>query len=429
MATTRRQFIKRGAGALSAGLLMPQILFARRKAAADGNRRILVVVQLNGGNDGLNTVIPYTEARYAALRPMIGFKEHELKDGQGKSTILNSEFALHPSLGELKQFYDERKLAVILGVGYPDPDYSHAISMQRWQVGSADSKKKSGWLGRYADSVLLGKDELAGVVVGSSFAQTVFRGERRSAPLINKLGEGAFTIFSPSERGIFTETIRAINKREFAQGSFLEAITQALRSADKGSESVQGAVARYRSSVAYPETNPAAIALKTVAVLAAGLPDSYIFHVAFPGFFDTHARQIGTSADNYSNRLLGVHATEMRRLSEAIKLFYDDMKEHQLNENCLLMTYSEFGRRPYENASMGTDHGTASNLFVVGDAVKGGDLYGMQPSLAASDLSAEGDMRFTTDFRSVYATVLDRWLAEIESARILGANFPHMGFL
>lgn len=429
MATTRRQFIKRSAGALSAGLLMPQILFARRKIMTGSDRRILVVLQLNGGNDGLNTVIPYKDGRYAALRPTLGFKEEELKDAQGKSTILNGEFGLHPSLPELKQLYDEGRLAAVLGVGYPDPDGSHAISMERWQTGNADAGKKSGWLGRYADSVLLGKDELAGVNIGSSFAQTVFRGERRSVPLINRLGEGAFTVFSPSERGNFTDTIRAIHRREFAQGSFMGAITQALRSAEKGSESLQSAVAQYRSSVVYTATNPVAMALKTVAVLAAGLPDSYIFHVAYTGFFDTHARQIGSSADNYRNKLLGVHATEMARLSEAIKLFYDDMKEHGLNENCLLMTYSEFGRRPYENASMGTDHGTASNLFVVGDAVKGGDLYGLQPSLAAGDFDAEGNLRFTTDFRSVYATVLDRWLAEIESERILGARFPHLGFL
>jgi uncharacterized protein (DUF1501 family) len=429
MATTRRQFIKRSAGALSAGLLMPQILFARRNSAADPRRRILVVLQLNGGNDALNTVIPYKDARYAALRPALAFKEEELKDAQGRPTLLNGEFALHPSMGGLKQMYDEGKMAAVLGVGYENPDLSHALSMDIWQAGNTVTGKRSGWLGRYADNVLQGRDELAGVVVGASFAQRVFRGERRTAPLVNKLGEGAFNIFSPAERANFTNTFRAINRREFAPGSFKEAITQASRSADKGSESLQNAVARYRSSVSYPETNPAALALKTVAVLASGLPDSYLFHVSYQGFFDTHARQIGSSADNYRNRLIGVHATEMRRLSEAIKLFYDDMKEHGLNENCLLMTYSEFGRRPYENASMGTDHGAAGNLLVVGDAVKGGDLYGLQPSLAASDFDAGGNLRFTTDFRSVYATLLDRWLAEIESERILGARFPHLGFL
>lgn len=429
MATTRRQFIKRTAAATAAGLLLPGITFARRGEGATGSRRILVVVQLVGGNDGLNTVIPYKDARYYALRPTLGFKEEELRDADGKPTVINGEFGLHPALKELKQMYDERKLAIVLGVGYPNGDLSHAASTEIWQTAEVGAARRFGWLGRYADHLLQGKPDFAAVAVGTSTIAKTFIGERRAVPLVTRLGESGFALNFIPERNNFTTTFRALHGREFPQGSLYNAITQAARGAERGAESVQEALTRYQSSVVYAATNPLAQALKTVAVLATGLPDSYLFHVSYPAFFDTHSQQIGTQADRYRDKFAGFHALEMRRLSEAIKLFFDDLTEQGLADNVMLMTYSEFGRRPNENASLGTDHGTSSNLFVIGDHVRGGDLYGAQPSLSTMQLDLDGNQRFTTDFRSVYATVMDNWLAEIESERILGARFPHLGFL
>ncbi|HKP13262.1 MAG TPA: DUF1501 domain-containing protein, partial [Blastocatellia bacterium] len=137
----------------------------------------------------------------------------------------------------------------------------------------------------------------------------------------------------------------------------------------------------------------------------------------------------GTAQDQFRNKLVGAHAVEMQRLSEAIKSFTDDMTEQGLADHTVLMTYSEFGRRPNENASNGTDHGTASSMFVVGNAVKGGDLYGLQPSLDPADYDAAGNVKFTTDFRSVYATLLDGWMPGGDSRRILGGDFAPLGFL
>ena len=428
MATTRRQFIKRGAGAVSAGLLMPHVLFARRGTEAGDGRRILVVIQLTGGNDGLNTVIPYTDARYYALRPTLGFKAEELKDADGRSTLLNGEFGLHPALKEFKQFYDAGKLAIVLGVGYPDADLSHAISTDVWQTAEISGARRFGWLGRYADHALLGKSDFAGLAIGSSYMPRAFLGEKRAVPLINRLGESSFAVNFTPEYANFTTTLRALYSREAPAGSFKDAILQATRGADRGGENLQAALARYQSNVVYPAGNPLAQALRSVAVLAAGLPDSYLFHVSYPCFFDTHSRQVGTDADGYRNKSLGYHALDLGRLSEAVKVFYDDMTGQGLADNLLLMTYSEFGRRPNENASLGTDHGTASNLFVLGDRVNG-DFYGRQPSLATTELDGEGNPRFTTDFRSVYATVIDNWLAEIDSAQVLGARYPHLDFI
>ena len=428
MATTRRHFIKQSAGALSVGLMMPRILFARRGESQTGERHILVVVQLTGGNDGLNTVIPYKDSRYYTLRPNLGFKEAELKDDEGKSTIINSEFGLHPAMKEFKKLYDDGKAAIINGVGYGSATLSHGIATDVWHTANTSGSARLGWLGRYADQTLQGKPDFSAVSVGSSYMPKVFAAEKVAVPLVSRLGETSFVVNWGSERQNFSNTFKAIYKHEAPPGSFQGAITLAAREADTGGEGLQAAVQQYRSRVVYPETNPLAAAMKTVAVLAAGLPESYIFHVAYPCFFDTHAKQIGTDADGYRNKLAGIHALEMSRLSEATKLFHDDMNEQGLGDNYLLMTYSEFGRRPNENASSGTDHGTASNLFVVGNKVKGNDLYGLQPSLNVTDLDADGNVRFTTDFRSIYATVLDKWLGS-DSRSILGGSFENIGFL
>jgi len=166
-----------------------------------------------------------------------------------------------------------------------------------------------------------------------------------------------------------------------------------------------------------------------VAILATVFPESVLFHITYFGQFDTHARQIGAEQDQYRNRLTGAHAVEMQRLAEAIKSFNDDLSEQGLADQTVLVTYSEFGRRPNENASSGTDHGTASSLFVVGNAVKGGDLYGLPASLDPADYDAAGNVKFTTDFRSVYATLLDGWMPNGDSRRTLGGDFATLGFL
>lgn len=428
MKTTRREFIKRSATAISITMLAPRFVVAGPPPSA-GARRILVVVQLNGGNDGFNTVIPYTDARYHALRPMLGFKDEELRDTAGNSTVINDQFAFHPALKELKELYGQGRLAVVLGVGYPGADLSHGISTNIWQTANLNQGAGLGWLGRYADAALAGIAPLPAATIGLNYLPRIVFSQKVTIPLVARLGESAFRTGSAFDRNVVIDTFRDLNRRGFPAGSALAKVAEVGVDAERNSGLLEQAVAAYHSSVVYKDTNPLAQALKSVAILATVFPESILFHVAYPSLFDTHARQIGSNEDQYRNRLVGVHATEMQRLSEAVKAFYDDISEHGLADNLVLMTYSEFGRRPNENASSGTDHGTASSMFVVGNPVKGGDLYGLQPSLNAVDYDAVGNVRFTTDFRSVYATLLDKWLPGGDSPRVLGGSFAPLGFL
>src|SRR5262249_16930316 len=189
------------------------------------------------------------------------------------------------------------------------------------------------------------------------------------------------------------------------------------------------ALASYHSTVQYNDNNPAARGLKSAAVLLNAFPDATVLHVSYPGAFDTHAFQIGSTADSFTNRLIGTHANEMQRIAEAIKAFMDDMTELGLADNVILMTYSEFGRRLNENNSRGSDHGAASTLLVIGNRVKGGNLYGTPPSLSSTDFDTAGNVKFTTDFRTVYATLLDRWMPGGDSQMVLRGTFPPIDFL
>ncbi len=423
---TRRTFIKQSLGAISVSVLMPKLMFAGQTSAVSPDRRILVLIELNGGNDGLNTVIPHSNPRYHELRPFLGLRAEELVDAAGNSTLLNDEFGLHPSLKELKKFYDAGKAAIVLGVGYDNPSFSHFTSLAYWHSGTL--KGGLGWIGRYADDVLANKSPLS-VVSVTNGSSAIVSGARANVTKLTKLGESQFKSSAFSDSGNILTAFRKLNSRDFVADSFLARIAQVGSNAERGSALLQQQLNLYQSNVSYPTDNPLAQAMKVIAQIATVFPDADVFHIGYGGGFDSHARQIGTLQDEFKNRTAGIHALEMQRLSEAIKLFYDDMGEHGLSENLLMMTYSEFGRRPNENASRGTDHGAPSCLFVIGDKVKGGDLYGLQPSLQATDFDTSGNMKFTTDYRSVYATILDKWLVGGDSAKILGANFAHLGFL
>jgi uncharacterized protein (DUF1501 family) len=426
MPITRRTLIKQSVGAVSLSVLMPNLMFAGQAGTANPNRKILVLIELTGGNDGLNTVIPHTNSRYHELRPFLGLRTEDLVDQDGNSTLLNDEFGLHPAMKELKKFYDDRKAAIVLGVGYDNPSFSHFTSLAYWHSGTL--KGGLGWIGRYADDVLANKSPLSVVSVTNGFTAIV-SGARANVTKLTKLGESQFKSAPFSDGANLLNAFRKLNGRQFAAGSFIERIAEVGSNAERSGALLQEQLRLYQSSVTYPDDNPLAQAMKVIAQIAAVFPYADVFHIGYAGAFDSHARQIGTLQDEFKSKTTGVHAVEMKRLSQAIKLFYDDMSEHGLNENLLMMTYSEFGRRPNENASRGTDHGAPSCLFVVGDKVKGGDLYGLQPSLNAVDFDISGNMKFTTDYRSVYATVLDKWLVGGDSKQILGANFALLGFL
>jgi uncharacterized protein (DUF1501 family) len=432
MPTTRRQFIKRSASAVTLSVVLPKLWLREAFAQTGPNRKIFVVIQLEGGNDGLNTVVPYANSRYRALRPSIGFLDSELN---AAGTIINNSVGLHPSLAEIKSLYDAGHVAIVQGVGYPQPNLSHFLSMDIWHTANTNGGAGDGWLGKYADQKLLGQPGFTAASIGNAPKSLV--GDKVVIPNIS-IGGGAnrFSQYNfltdgryAGDRNNQLNTFRSTNTRAFPPDSFIGTIANTGLDAESGAEQVQNSVDDYTSTVTYPigagqNTNNLAIALQMAAQLITTLPDANLLYVRLGGF-DHHSQQAG-SVQEPGNRLIGQHANLLRFFSQAVKAFYDDMEAHGLADNVVIMQWSEFGRRPNENASFGTDHSTAAPMFVVGKPVKGG-LYGNQPSLEVTGLDNNGNMRFEVDFRSVYATILDNWLGA-DSQTILGASYENVGF-
>jgi uncharacterized protein (DUF1501 family) len=442
MAINRRQFIKRGAGAITVSLVMPKLWMggAARGQGVTAGRKIFVVIQMAGGNDGLNTVVPFTDARYQALRPVLAFKEAELKDAQSNSTILgNDPFGLNPAMSEMKTLYDAGKAAIVLGVGYPSANLSHFFSTDIWQTANT-SGSGNGWLGKYADQKLLGQSSLSAVSIGSSLPRALFADKVVVSNISPANGADPFVNYqyqtdqrNQGDRNNQLNAFKATNSRTFDADTFISAIAKSGFDAEEGSAALQAAVKAYTPGATYPTTADGfsnrvvqfGSALKMVAQIITTVPEANLLYVQIGGF-DHHSQEIGLAADNYTDKTKGEHADLLKAVSLGVKTFYDDMTAHGLADNVLLMTWSEFGRRPAENASHGSDHGTASVQFVVGNAVQGGKLYGEQPSL--TDLDNAGNLKFKTDFRAVYATILDKWLGA-DSQSILGASYGNVGFL
>lgn len=422
MPINRRKFIKQGVGMVSLSMVMPRIWLSSARAQASGeNRRVLVVIQLSGGNDGLNTVIPYTDSNYHRLRPNLGFREADLKDGQGRSTLISDRFGLHPALGEIKQTYDEGKVAVMLGVGYPDPNQSHFLSEDFWHTANLVDGRGSGWLGRYAEAALGGEAGFHAAAIGGRLPRSLMA-DRFVVPSIFSLADYGFrtSALFPENRPNKLAVMNALYSRRFPEGSFKGAAGDVGLDAVSGSIRLAESVNGYTSNVIYPDNNPLARAMKMIAQIIITIPEANLLYAEMGGF-DNHSEQIG------ANKLSGLHAQLLGFFSEAVKLFRDDMAEHGLADNVLILPWSEFGRRPEENGSRGTDHGSSSCMLLIGNSVRGG-LYGEQPSLAPTELDEAGNLKVTLDFRSVYATVLEDWL-NADSNAILKGRFDNLGVL
>ena len=405
--STRREFLLtsgKGLGLLAFSRFAPDFLVQSTLAstpAAEKDRTILVLVQLAGGNDGLNTVVPYEDDHYYRLRPSLGIKKTDVLP-------LNGTHGLHPACGALHAMLNEGKLGIIQNVGYPNPNRSHFRSTDIWETASeSDETLSSGWLGRFLDNACAGtpqtKDDPAAVHITDE------------VPL-------AFLTEKPHPT--FGINTRRLNRREHRQSlSLLESIVQepthdsnasflkqTMMDALVTERRVQRVLANYKPATAYPQ-NPFGQSLHHIAALIASGFSTRVYFASLGGF-DTHANQ------------LNAHQNLLRTLSEGLSAFQKDLEAHQLDQQVTTMTFSEFGRRPMENESRGTDHGTAAPLFVMGSRVKSG-LHGTPPSL---DLGKNRDLEFTTDFRQVYATILDRWL-ECPAAGVLGKAYQPLGFL
>jgi uncharacterized protein (DUF1501 family) len=389
---------------------------------------ILVVLQMAGGNDGINTVVPFANDFYHRARPKLGLTAEQVLN-------LNGQIGLHGAMTGFKELFDAGNLAVVQGVGYPNPNRSHFRSTEIWQTASdADKIEKYGWLGRYFDNCCAGADPTVGVTIGSQLPEVFFaktptgicfnnpqnyrfmvprggtgtsanRGADEIETTYEKMNEADMTSAAPDENS--GGTIGALAAGMPMQGGkAVDFIERTALDAQVSSDEVRKIADRIQNQAAYPASQ-LGNSLKLVAKLIGGGLPTRIYYVS-QGGYDTHTNQIPTQ-----QRLL-------KDLGDSTKAFVDDLKAQGNLPRVLVMTFSEFGRRVTENANGGTDHGAAAPMFIVGNKVKAG-LLGKYPSLAPQDLF-EGDIKYNVDFRNVYAGVLESWL-KTKSAPILGRQF------
>ena len=426
---TRREFLRGSVlgGALSwtvpgfvqATLSSLQAAAAERANAPTGKADpILGVLQLAGGNDGLNTVVPTGNDFYYKARPTLAI-------GRSAALRLDDHTGLHPALAPLKQLYDDGLLAVVQGVGYPNPNRSHFRSTEIWQTAcDAGRVEKLGWIGRYFDHQCAGDDATAGIAISSeepqSFTAAKPKGVAFQTPETYRvLGQDAAdgtadeALFHQMNGGDGSEggSIGSLAGARRTGESPLDFLERVALDAQVSSDRILQIARKTAVRPAFP-ANKLGRDLELVARLIAGGMATRVYYVSHGGF-DTHNNQ----ASN--------HERLLRELGEAVAAFVRDLKAQGSLGRVQLMTFSEFGRRVAENGSKGTDHGTAAPLFIAGGRVKPG-LHGTAPDLDPAKLD-KGDLRFTTDFRSVYATVLERHLGAAP-AEILGRAFPLLPF-
>lgn len=411
MQTNRREFLQRGLGSaalFATGSMLPRFLLRSAQAARpQRDRRVLVVVQLTGGNDGLNTVIPFRDDRYHRARPT-------LRIAPNRALKIDDDLGLHPDMQRLKQVFDSGRLCVLNNVGYPNPDRSHFRSMDIWHSGNVEPEKcRDGWLGRAIDHACAshadrGRADAPGapplaVHLDDDALPLALRSRRQPVPSI--AGLDAFRL--PTDAGMIE---RAVAQPRTAPTSddlmFVQRVAISACAIARRIKQVHTAA----PGAGYPAYGLAQ-RLKQIAALIRADFGSRIYYTSLGGF-DTHARQVLA------------HGPLLRELSESLAAFQDELRAHDLEDRVLLMTYSEFGRRVRENGSQGTDHGAAAPMFLYGSACRAG-IIGPPPNL--SDL-LYGDVAHEIDFRSVYATILDDWL-EIDSHQVLGDAHPRVDCL
>jgi len=427
-AWTRREFVGGGLLFASASLAVPRFLQAsalglpragaeRSSLAGVPEDRVLVVLQLSGGNDGLNTVVPYGMDDYYRARPGIGVRGGEALRLSGADGL-----GLHPALAGMHELYDEGLCSIVQGVGYPNPNRSHFKSMDIWHTAET-SGVGDGWLGRYFDSECCGQGKgesgrpegdgaakpggMPAVAIGRE-APLAMQG-RRVKPIAFE-NDQLFRWLGDDVHESLREPYRELAKREAQEGveagSNADFLLRTALDAQVSSEAIRRAV-RQEPLVRFPRSGLGRQLTMVSNMIRAGLP-TRVYYVTLGGF-DTHAGQ--GAAQGRHARLLGEFAA-------AVRAFYQDLQAQGNDGRVLTMTFSEFGRRVGQNASRGTDHGTAAPMFLFGPMVRAG-VFGEHPSLTDLD---QGDLKYRIDFRSVYADVLKHWL-ETDSEAVLGGRF------
>lgn len=376
---------------LAGGLALPWLGLADAHAA--GNGKILVVLEMSGGNDGLNTVVPYADDLYYRLRPKLAIKPERLRK-------IDDRHGFNPGLAGFERLYKDGQLAIVHGCGYAQPSFSHFASMAYWHTAAPNSGEETGWIGRLADAMYPGG--AANAIVNIDATQSLAVRSRRNVPVVFDDPERFTRRATFEERDLIGRTAAAADEPNPSR-RFLHDIERSARDA---SDRVREACAAYRTPVDYgivPVDLP-----KVAALIAAGLP-TRLYYVAYRNnAFDTHVHQ----AD--------LHQRLLTYVADAVAGFMRDMQRIGRADDVVLLAFSEFGRRATENANLGTDHGTAGPMFLFGKPVKGGQ-YGEPVSLAQR--AADDNLVYTTDFRRVYATVAEGWLGVKDSGNVLRGRF------
>jgi uncharacterized protein (DUF1501 family) len=386
---------------VSAGLpsLLQQVSLVQTAKALEGKaekhpNRILVVVEMAGGNDGLNTVVPYGDDAYYKARPRIAInKERVLK--------IDDHFGFHPSCLGMNELYHDGKMAIVHGCGYPDPNLSHFTAMEWWHTAVPHGSDKYGWIGRFVDAYQ--PEPVENYLVNINTRQSLAVNSAKHSPVTFKDPRRFRRFGTPPQQKVFEEFGKIYPTTNPSLG-FLNQVSQ---TATAGAAVVRGACAEYRTMVEYGSDNELTLDLKKVAaMLNAGLP-TRIFYLSMGGF-DTHAAQ-----EQLQNLLLIY-------FSDALRGFFEDLARIGRADDVAMMIFTEFGRRVNDNASGGTDHGTATPMYIIGNKVKGG-LYGEFPSLTDLD---SGNLKMTCDFRRVYATMMNQWMGFEDTNTILKGDYP-----
>jgi len=393
----RKEFLQIGSLA-TASLMVPKFLKAfDGNALVPSGNKVLVVLQFSGGNDGLNTVIPIRNDIYYRSRPKLGIE----KD---KTLLLTDEVGINPALSAFKELFDDGSLGIINSVGYPNPDRSHFRSMDIWQSASdSDKYIYTGWLGRYLDAQCNGCGKPTQALEVDDILSLTLKGENNKGLAV----KDPKRLYNTSHEKYFKEINAAHENGEETVDYLYKTLSETLSSVDY----IFQQSSLHPSSQIYPSTETGKN-LKTISSLIMSDINTKVYYLSL-GSFDTHINQ-----ENQQKRLF----TE---LNDAISAFVKDLKNNNRFQDVMIMTFSEFGRRVAQNASGGTDHGTANNMFFIGGGLKQKGLINAMPDLTNLN---EGDLIHTVDFKNVYATVLRKWL-DADDKEILGKQYEYMNFI
>ncbi|MDE2940042.1 MAG: DUF1501 domain-containing protein [Chloroflexota bacterium] len=370
---------------------------------------VLAVLSLSGGNDGLNTVIPYNNPLYRDYRPTLGIPE-------GQIISINDQLGFHPTMGPLKKFWDEGKLAIFLGVGYDNPSYSHFRSMDIWHTCEPDKIGTEGWLGRVLKEIdPTAENVLCGVNFGRGLPRALVMEGVPVASVGNLETYGLLTgIDGEGQRDQALDVFGRMYSPAMGSGAVMDYIHSTGTNALKGADILATAPDKYTSEVEYSNTDVGQY-MKNIAQTHLAEFGSRVLYTTSPyNIFDTHANQASLHSGLWSD------------VSNNVDTFYQDLRDHNASDNVMLLMFTEFGRRISDNGS-GTDHGAGGIAWVVGENVKGG-IYGEYPSLEPSQQEEGGNLKYSMDFRSIYTTIVEDWF-KMDAQPIVGGSFEKVNFL